>query len=156
MHRYYGYLHRRWKVFFAAGHLHYKKYDFHVEYRKGCRNDNADALSRVMHPGHSYDFSCWSMGENKEEMRLAQQQDTVLDQVLVALQTPSVNPKNTTLRREQPLLRYGQIWPQLVLVDGVACRKYKPGPCGEAIEVPLIPKTRYKPRGLYIGLSSSR
>ena len=77
---------------------------------------------------------------NKEELCLAQQQVAVLNQVLVALQTPSVNHKNT-LWREQPLLRYRQIWSQLILVDGVACRKYKPGPREEAIEVALIPKT---------------
>ena len=33
------------------------------------------------------------------------------------------------------------LWSQLILVDGVA---YKPGPCNEAIEIPLIPKTLCK------------
>ena len=30
--------------------------------------------------------------------------------------------------------RYGQIWSLLIFVDGVACQKYKPGPCEEAID----------------------
>ena len=46
---------------------------------------------------------------DKEELHLAQKQDVVLNQILLALQASSVNPKNNV------------DMVTLVLVDGVAC-----------------------------------
>ena len=39
----------------------------------------------------------------------------------------------------QPLRRYKQIWPQLLLVKGCVCRRYCPSPMSDVITVPVIP-----------------
>ena len=42
--------------------------------------------------------------------------------------------------RKQPLYRYAQIWPQLLLVDDIVCRQYSPSPDSEMITVPVLPQ----------------
>ena len=76
------------KVFFAAGPLHYKNMISTLNTGKGART------AMQMH-FHVRSQSAVGACVKKEELHLAQQQDAVLNQVLVALQTPSVNPKNT-------------------------------------------------------------
>ena len=39
----------------------------------------------------------------------------------------------------RPLLRFHQLWLQFSIVDGVACRKYSPGPSNNVITVPVVP-----------------
>ena len=43
--------------------------------------------------------------------------------------------------RKKPLCRYAQLWPQLLLLDGIVYRRYCPGPDSELITVPLLPCT---------------
>ena len=51
--------------------LAWQEYDFHIEYRKGCQNSNADALSRVLHP-ITVMFSAVGAWVDKDELHLAQ------------------------------------------------------------------------------------
>ena len=46
-----------------------------------------------------------------------------------------------------------QIFAQLVVIDGIACRQYAPGPTDEKIEVPLIP-LRFKQHSCHDAPSS--
>ena len=38
--------------------------------------------------------------------------------------------------KQSPLHRYAQLWPQLLLVDGVVCRRYDPDPVTSTVTVP--------------------
>ena len=69
-------------------------------------------------------------------LKLVQENDPILKVVFLALRTPD---KRLAQWKQQPLARYSQLWPQLVVIDGIACRQYAQGPTDEKIEVPLIP-----------------
>ena len=56
-------------------------------------------------------------------------------QLCEALETSGQCPKGRLWRR------YAQLWYQFVIVDGVLCRKYAPGPTSEAVTVPVLPKS---------------
>ena len=120
-----------------------QEYDFVVQYRKGSQNSNADALSRLPSCTVSATTAVVGVWEDRAALRLAQEQDSVLRKVIEALKTSRSKPSSWS---EQPLRRYAQLWQQLVVtaVDGIACRRYSPGPCDDVIEVPLIPETLRK------------
>ncbi|KAL5500253.1 hypothetical protein EMCRGX_G011778 [Ephydatia muelleri] len=120
-----------------------QEYDFVVQYRKGSQNSNADALSRLPSCTVSATTAVVGVWEDRAALRLAQEQDSVLRKVIEALKTSRSKPSSWS---EQPLRRYAQLWQQLVVtaVDGIACRRYSPGPCDDVIEVPLIPETLNK------------
>eukprot|EP00731_Ephydatia_muelleri_P006639 Em0003g887a len=120
-----------------------QEYDFVVQYRKGSQNSNADALSRLPSCTVSATIAVVGVWEDRAALRLAQEQDPVLRKVIEALKTSRSKPSSWS---EQPLRRYAQLWQQLVVtaVDGIACRRYSPGPCDDVIEVPLIPETLRK------------
>ena len=40
---------------------------------------------------------------------------------------------------KKPLRRFGKIWNQLRVCDGVLCRHYKPNPVSEVVTVPILP-----------------
>ena len=44
----------------------------------------------------------------------------------------------------RPLHRYKQLWPQLLLVEGVVCRRYTPGPTSTTVTVPILPMSLRK------------
>ena len=120
-----------------------QEYDFVVQYRKGSQNSNADSLSRLPSCTVSATTAVVGVWEDQAALRLAQEQDSVLRKVIKALKTSRSKPSSWS---EQPLRRYAQLWQQLVVtaVDGIACRRYSPGPCDDVIEVPLIPETLRK------------
>ncbi|KAL5491894.1 hypothetical protein EMCRGX_G017263 [Ephydatia muelleri] len=120
-----------------------QEYDFVVQYRKGSQNSNADALSRLPSCTVSATTAVVGVWEDRAALRLAQEQDSVLRKVIKALKTSRSKPTSWS---EQPLRRYAQLWQQLgvTAVDGIACRRYSPGPCDDVIEVPLIPETLRK------------
>ena len=77
---------------------------------------------------------------DKEKLSLAAQtQDAVLNQVFWHCKHHLLTPRKIFGKNYLyiDIDKFGQ----LVLVDGVVCRKYKPGPCEETVQVPLIPKT---------------
>lgn len=114
-----------------------QEYDFTIKYRKGCLNANADALSRCIHPPISAATTKVSTDVFKANLKAAQQEDPVIRQIFTALQT-SQKPTPRKWRRP-PLLRFRQLWTQLIIVDGVVCRKYSPGPLRNTVTVPVIP-----------------
>ena len=116
-----------------------QEYDF----VKGSQNSNADALSRLPSCTVSATTAVVGVWEDRAALRLAQEQDSVLRKVIEALKTSRSKPSSWS---EQPLRRYAQLWQQLVVtaVDGIACRRYSPGPCDDVIEAPLIPETLRK------------
>ena len=40
--------------------------------------------------------------------------------------------------------RYAQLWSQLEVVDGIVCRRYKPGPTSDTIVVPVLPEAMHQ------------
>ena len=69
------------------------------------------------------------------EIQLAQQNDEVTLRLSEALKTSGQCPKGHLWRR------YAKLWSQFVIVDGVICRKYAPGPTTEMVMVPILPKS---------------
>ena len=77
---------------------------------------------------------------------LHQQQlsDSIIQQLHTALsQTPHahVSPQGSGWRKP-PLSRYRQLWPQLLINDGIVCRQYAPIPQLPSVTVPLIPASQ--------------
>ena len=69
-------------------------------------------------------------------IRQAQKDDPVQEIHSALLKSPQ-RPRDGKWRRP-PLRRYGQLWPQLVLTEGIVCRRYSPGPTVKDITVPII------------------
>lgn len=115
-----------------------QEYSFCIEYRRGSLNSNADALSRrVPHTAVSAATQIQSKN-TKDELRQAQQNDTIVRKLAEALKHPNRCPSGK-IWKSPPLSRYRQLWPQLTVVDGVVCRKYTPDPTKETITVPIVP-----------------
>ncbi len=76
--------------------------------------------------------------QSLEELRTAQQEDAVTKQICKALSESRSKPR-TRVWRAPPLRRYGQLWTQLTLVDGIVCRRYAPGPSSDVVTVPVLP-----------------
>ena len=118
-----------------------QEYDFSIVYRKGVSNGNADALSRrkdsIPLTVHSALTTIHS-GLAIEDVRQAQQNDAMIQKLRNALEL-SQRPQAKLEWREQPLRRFLQLWSQLVIHDGIVCRKYRPAPTCEPIMVPILP-----------------
>eukprot|EP00731_Ephydatia_muelleri_P021178 Em0013g905a len=118
-----------------------QEYDFSIVYRKGVSNGNADALSRrkdtIPLTVHSALTTIHS-GLAIEDVRQAQQNDAMIQKLRNALEL-SQCPQAKLEWREQPLRRFLQLWSQLVIHDGIVCRKYRPAPTCEPIMVPILP-----------------
>ena len=118
-----------------------QEYDFSIVYRKGSLNVNADSLSRqVPDPPIMTPLAATSMvpGESKDEIRRAQQADPTIQQIHTALSASESHPTGSHWRGPS-LRRYRQLWSQLILMDGVLCRQYAPGPTSDVITVPILP-----------------
>ena len=63
-----------------------QEYDFTVKYCKDVQNSNADALSRC-YPQEEISAAIVAPGMDKEIVKLVQENDPVLKEVLIALQT---------------------------------------------------------------------
>ena len=46
--------------------------------------------------------------------------------------------------KRPPMRRYAQLWSQLEVVDGIVCRRYKPGPTSDTIVVPVLPEALHQ------------
>ena len=73
-----------------------------------------------------------------EDVKQAQQNDAMIQKLRNALEI-SQCPQEKQEWRKQPLRRLLQLWSQLVIHDGMVCRKYRPMPTCEPIMVPILP-----------------
>ena len=114
-----------------------QEYDFDIVHRKGSVNTNADALSRR---SYSTQVAATQATSDvvKAEIREAQIDDPVTNHILHALSTSTQRPTRKQWYHP-PLRHYRRIWSQLTILDGVACRQYKPGPLSESVSVPVLP-----------------
>ena len=80
-----------------------------------------------------------SIGIPPQTLRAAQQHDPVTSAISDHLLRSSEKPTDTKWRK-QPLYRYVRLWPQLLLVDDIVCRRYSPAPDSEMITCPLLPQ----------------
>eukprot|EP00731_Ephydatia_muelleri_P009604 Em0005g190a len=113
-----------------------QEYDFIIVYRKGTLNNNADALSRQRELTLvSTAITGTQTKVAMVEIRREQRKNEVTQRLLEALETSRQCPKGQLWRR------YAQLWSQLVIVEGILCRKYAPGPTTQTIIVPILPKS---------------
>ena len=120
-----------------------QEYNFTIVYRTGSSNGNADALSRgpMLHTIKSTPVAITSAKGINNSLQLAQQEDSILQQVHKALSTSTDKPTDKHLH-QSPLKRYYQLWHQLSITDGIICRTYKPDPSMDAVTVPLLPPSQ--------------
>ena len=109
--------------------------------RKDVENGNADALSR--HPGADLSTAVICFSHFFAELKQHQQQDPLVCQLKDALQPLKALP--STQSWYQPLLRqYHQLWPQLLIKDGLKGHQYRPGLSCELLTICIIPLS-YQP-----------
>ena len=108
-----------------------QEYDFKIVYRKGTLNNNADALSRR----RELTSVSTAITGTQTKVAMVEIRREVTQRLLEALETSRQCPKGQLWRR------YAQLWSQLVIVEGILCRKYAPGPTTQTIIVPILPKS---------------
>ena len=119
--------------------LSLQEFDFNIEYRKGASNTNADALSRCHGEGtRQQNVAATLIKSGEADLQKAQQQDQHIVKIYDHLVSSSNQPSDKAWK-QQPLKRYKQIWPQLLLVKGYVCRRYCPHLMSDIITVPVIP-----------------
>ena len=77
-----------------------------------------------------------------KEIRQAQQQDDTILHLYNALNSDKWSPHKGW--KKPPLRIYAQLWSQLNVVDGMACRKYHPGPTSDTVVVSVLPETLHQ------------
>ena len=115
-----------------------QEFDFQIVYRKGTHHGNADALSRRMPQYVNVSAATSCVPHSRDELRQEQKSDPHIQPIWEALVSNQTKPQSA-LWQQQPLRRYGQLWSQLTMVDGLVCRQYRPGPTDDVVTVPLIP-----------------
>ena len=118
-----------------------QEYSFTIVYRKGILNGNADSLSQCENVSTAATFC--SIGIPLHTLQEAQRNDPVTSTVYNHLSVSREKPTDKKWSK-QPLCRYAQLWSQLLLLDGIVCRCYCPGPDSELITVPVLPCTLQK------------
>ena len=115
--------------------LELRAFEFDVVYRPGTMNQSADALSRkpIMLVGL---HSPWQMSDLVQ----AQKQDPLLRRVVEVLERKAIPPTTGEWQRF-PLKRYKQLWSQLILHNGLLCRKMKSPTMTEEHLLVVFPKS---------------
>ena len=103
--------------------LSFQEYDFTITYRKGTKNQNADALSRQSDQLDDHTAATAIGSQFTEDLKLHQSQDRVICQLYDALSHCS-KPPRTQAWSQLPLCRYCQLWLQLLIKNGLVCRHY--------------------------------
>ena len=81
-----------------------------------------------------------SIGIPPHNFQEAQHNDPITNTIRNQLSASLKKPTDEKWRK-QPLCYYVQLWSQLLLLDGILCRRYCPGPDSELITVPVLPST---------------
>ena len=107
--------------------LELQEYQFQIVYRKGVLHGNADSLSQKDDVDTSIPAATTmvSSGIPLQTLQEAQLADPTLRDIYHHL----IQGWQPTAKKWRcpSLRRYRQLWPQLMIVDGVVCRKYCPG-----------------------------
>ena len=119
-----------------------QEYSFTIVYRKGL-NGNADALSRCENNVVSTAATFCSIGIPQHTLQEAQRNDPITNSVYNHLSVSQEKPTDEEWHKK-PLCHYAQLWHQLLLLDGIVCRRYCPGPDSELITVTLLPCTLHQ------------
>ena len=98
--------------------LAFQEYDFVISYRKGIENQNADALSRQSEQLDDHSAATTISPQFTEDLKLHQHKDHTICQLYKALSQHSKPPPAQEWSRS-PLNRYRQLWPQLLVKDGL-------------------------------------
>jgi len=108
-----------------------QEYKFQIVYRKGSANTNGDALSQLP--------CAITVSLPSPELLQSQLQDSTISHVCNTILQSSNVPSDKTWN-QPPLLRFKQLWKQLLVTDGgTLCRKYSPGPLEPVVTVPVLP-----------------
>ena len=107
--------------------LSLQEFDFYIEYRRGATNANADALSRCQVQPEELNATATLLDTREADLQTAQQHDPNMAKIYNQLTTSPRQPTGNAWKL-QPINRYKQIWPQLLLVKGCICRQYCPNP----------------------------
>ena len=80
----------------------------------------------------------------KEILRQQQATDPVIQHLYMALShsNDKLAPPKGSKWHQSPLSRYRQLWPQLLLSNGIVCCQYAPTPSLPAVIVPIIPSSQ--------------
>ena len=114
-----------------------QEYSFTMQYRKGKDNGNADALFG----GHSQTGTAqFLLSRLPTGMKIQQNQldDPVISVIRKALHASS-SPPTSQAWHKPPLSRYRQLWPQLMMRDGIVYRNYTSGLSSVSVTVPFVP-----------------
>jgi len=114
------------------------EFNFDIKYHKGSLNLNADALSHRSESGLSDTAAVTISTSFTDQLCQHQQQDPITRQLSQALETSKSCPKDKKWK-QSPLHCYAQLWPQLLLVNGVVCCRYAPDSVTKTVTVPVLP-----------------
>ena len=114
--------------------LQLQEFEFRICYRKGSQNSNADSLSRCVHSAATGIIQ----GCSKEELLQAQLADPILSKIITSLQKNSRKPQGGLWNQPQ-YRRWLQLWPQLLIKDGVLYRQYTQPLTVEKNIIPIAP-----------------
>ena len=109
--------------------------EFEIRYRKGSQNSNADALSRQ--PTIAVTEVLCGPSTN-QELQQAQSADLVISKIISYLKCRQGRPQSAEWRHPQ-YRRWLQLWPQLVLNEGILYRNITLPVSQEKCCVPIAP-----------------
>ena len=121
----------------ACWALAIQEYEFTIHYRRGHENGNANALSRKIYPDVQSTAATSQTFTLTQTLRQQQLSDPIIQQLHTALsQAPhACVPPQGPGWRKPPLSRYRQLWPQLLINDGIVCCQYAPIPQPPSVTV---------------------
>ena len=117
-----------------------QEYDFSIVYRKGVSNGCFIAKKGycTSHCSLSLFIQVWQLRMSAERCY-----DKKLRNALEISQCPQNRSGESNAIR-----RFLLLWSQLVIHDGIVCRKYRPAPTCEPIMVPILPQYLYAHSGI--------
>ena len=116
--------------------LQLQEFEFQIWYCKGSHNTNADASSRCF----SVTATGVVHGPTRDELLQAQLADPILSHLVTSFQRDSIRPQGG-LWKQPRYRRWLQLWPHLVIKDGVLHRYYTKPISQEKTVIPIAPSS---------------